>query len=153
MNTETGTEKAQGAISHSFALDTLARSDAGALKHLAEELLAQIGAIDVVFSRTGLVMLPFVDTVLNTAFHLGEVLVAEAHIRLGDHGGLDAYGAVTGRDLEQAMAMAIVDGALAAGIQAARINDFLSVQAACQANEDDLRLRKVEATRVKMETF
>lgn len=153
MATGNGNRHAEDARSHSVALDTLARSDAAALKRLAEDLLVEIGAVEVVFSRTGLVMLPFVDTVLNTAFHLGEVLVAEAHIRLGDHGGLDAYGAVTGRDLEQAMAMAIIDGALAAGLQAARIDDFLSVQAARQAQEDNLRLRKVEATRVKMETF
>ncbi|MDX8531903.1 phosphonate C-P lyase system protein PhnG [Mesorhizobium sp. VK25A] len=143
----------QGIASHAFVLDTLARSDVGALKHLAELLLPEIGSIEVVSSRTGLVMLPFIDTVLNTAFHLGEVLVAEAHIRLGDHDGLDGYGAVTGRDLEQAMAMAIVDAALAAGIQAARIGDFLSAQAARQAEEDTALLRKVEATRVKMETF
>jgi alpha-D-ribose 1-methylphosphonate 5-triphosphate synthase subunit PhnG len=143
----------QSLSSHGFVLDTLARSDAGDLKRFAETLLPEIGAIEAVASRTGLVMLPFVDTVLNTAFHLGEVLVAEAHIRLGDHGSLDGYGAVTGRDLERAMAMAVVDGALAAGIQATAIANFVEQQAARQAQEDTLRLRKVEATRVKMETF
>lgn len=143
----------QRSTSHAFALDTLARSDAGELKNLAEIVLPEIGAIEVVSSRTGLVMLPFVDTVLNTAFHLGEVLVAEAQIRLGDHGAIDAYGAVIGRDLEQAMAMAVVDGALAAGIQTARIERFVADQAARQVEEDALRLRKVEATRVRMETF
>ncbi|MFA6154475.1 phosphonate C-P lyase system protein PhnG [Mesorhizobium sp.] len=143
----------QRIASHGFVLDTLARSDDGELKKLAETLLPGIGAVEVVTSRTGLVMLPCVDTVLNTAFHLGEVLVAEAHIRLGGHGNLDGYGAVTGRDLEQAMAMAVVDGALAAGIQTDAILRFVEDQAARQAEEDTLRLRKVEATRVKMETF
>src|ERR1700754_2032856 len=122
MIDETGDQRI---ASHAFVLDTLARSDAGELRRLAETLLPEIGAIEVISSRTGLVMLPFVDTVLNTAFHLGEVLVAEAHIRLGDHGNLDGYGAVTGRDLEQAMAMAVVDGALAAGIQTASIGEFV----------------------------
>lgn len=148
-----GETEDQRSASHAFVLDTLARSGAGDLKNLAEILLPEIGAIEVVSSRTGLVMLPFVDTVLNTAFHLGEVLVAEAHVRLGDHGGIDGYGAVTGRDLEQAMAMAVVDGALAAGIQTPRIERFVTDQAARQVEEDTLRLRKVEATRVKMETF
>ena len=143
----------QHIASHAFVLDTLARGDAGELKKLAETVLPEIGAVEVVTSRTGLVMLPFVDTVLNTAFHLGEVLVAEAHIRLGDHGDLDGYGAVIGRDLEQAMAMAVVDGALAAGIQTPKILSFVEDQAAHQAEEDTLRLRKVEATRVRMETF
>lgn len=69
------------------------------------------------------------------------MLLAEAHIRLGDPGNIDGYGAVIGRDLEQAMA--VVDSALAAGIQTPGIKSFMTDQAA----------RQVEPTRVKMETF
>ncbi len=141
------------AMTHAEVLDILARAEPGSIKAIAERLLEQLGDIEVLSSRTGLAMLPFVDTVLNTAFHLGEVLVAEAHIRLTDHGGLEGYGAVVGRDLEQAMAMAIVDGALAASVCRAEIERFIAGQAAAQAKQDDDYLRKVEATRVKMETF
>jgi len=90
-------------------LDTLARADAGRLKSFAETLLPDLGTLEVIQSRTGLVMLPMRDTAQGTAFHLGEVLVSEAHIRQGD---TDGYGMRRGHDLEATMAMALIDLAL-----------------------------------------
>lgn len=71
-----------GTASHGRWLDTLARAEDGRMKALAEDLLPLLGTVEVVQSHTGLVMLPLRDTVASTDFHLGEVLVAEAHIRL-----------------------------------------------------------------------
>lgn len=139
-------------FSHADALGTLARADAGEIKAFAEELLDAVGPVEVLASRTGLVMLPYLDTVQNTAFHLGEVLVAEAHIRLSDF-AVEGYGAVTGRDLEHAMAMAVIDASLAADVRTDGIDTFLDTQQQRQRAADDMRLRKVEATRVRMETF
>ncbi len=133
-------------------LDTLARADAEALKAMAESLLPALGEIEVVQSRTGLVMLPMRDTVANTDFHLGEVLVAEAHIRVLAR-ATEGYGMVTGRDIERAMAMAVIDAAEACGIQSGRIADFVAGQAEAARSTDAARLRAVEATRVDMETF
>ncbi|WP_454852551.1 phosphonate C-P lyase system protein PhnG [Rhizobium binxianense] len=139
-------------FSHAGMLDILARADAETLKAVAEKLLDELGAAEVLASRTGLAMLPYVDTVQNTAFHLGEVLMAEAYIRLPER-GVEGYGAVVGRDLEQAMAMAVVDAAAASGVQSAGIEAFLTREHRRQAQADEARLRKVEATRVRMETF
>jgi alpha-D-ribose 1-methylphosphonate 5-triphosphate synthase subunit PhnG len=139
-------------FSHASMLDILARADAKGIKAVAENLLDEAGAVEVLVNRTGLAMLPYTDTVQNTAFHLGEVLMAEAHIRLADH-GVEGYGAVVGRDLEHAMAMAVIDASFASGIGKTGIEKFLTSEQRRQMQDDDVRLRKVEATRVRMETF
>ena len=134
---------------HARLLDILARADADRLAALAEDVLPSLGPVEVVQSRTGLVMLPMRDTAQGTDFHLGEVLVAEAHIRAT---GTEGYGMVVGRDLNRAMAMAVVDAAASLG-QTPQIRAFLHREAAEQAATDTARLREVEATRVDMETF
>lgn len=141
-----------GLASHGLRLDTLARADDRAMKAFAEDLLPHLGQIEVVQSRTGLVMLPLRDTVTGTDFHLGEVLVAEAHIRVPET-SVEGFGMVVGRDLERAMAMAVIDAAATAGRQADRITRFIADEATRAREADDARLRAVEATRVDMETF
>lgn len=140
-----------GGEDHARLLGTLARADDAALKALAEGLLPRLGDVEVLASRTGLVMLPMRETVKGTDFHLGEVLVAEAHVRLGT--GTEGYGMVIGRDLERAMAMALADASHAEGIGLDEIDRFVTVEAARQAAKDRETLCAVEATRVEMETF
>ena len=137
---------------HGAMLTALSHGCADRVKGFAESLLPSLGAIDVLRSRTGLVMLPFRDTVKGTDFHLGEVLVAEAEVRLTAHGST-GYGMVTGRDLEWAMAMALIDAAAAAGIEPAAINAFVAGTIAANAARDRQSLCAIEATRVDMETF
>lgn len=62
-------------------LRVLARADATRSKAFAESLVRQFGTVGVPQSRTGLVVLPIRDTAQGVAWHLGEVLVSEAHIR------------------------------------------------------------------------
>ncbi|MFK0207009.1 phosphonate C-P lyase system protein PhnG [Agrobacterium sp. NPDC090283] len=140
------------AYTHGQALDILAASRPETIKACAETLLTDLGAVSVVANRTGLAMLPFMDTVRNTAFHLGEVLVAEAHIRVPER-DVEGYGAVTGRDLEHAMAMAVIDAAIAAEHRPGPILELLDAESRHQEETDRERLKKVEATRVQMETF
>ncbi|MEL6641562.1 MAG: phosphonate C-P lyase system protein PhnG [Pseudomonadota bacterium] len=131
-------------------LDTLARADASDLKRFAETLIPDLGEIEVLGSQSGLVMLPMRDTAGGVAFHLGEVLMSEAHIRKGDAQG---YGMRRGHDLEASMAMALVDLAMATDVRAAECQSFCAAQAdALEAADEDV-LRHVEATRVNMETF
>jgi alpha-D-ribose 1-methylphosphonate 5-triphosphate synthase subunit PhnG len=96
-------------------------------------------------------MLPAIDSAEGTTFHLGEILTAEAHIRLGS--GVEGYGMCLGRDLEFAMALALLDAALTAGIRAAQIMGFVAAQDELQRQTDETLLRQVQATRVEMETF
>ena len=138
------------ATSHAKALDVLARADADALRATAEAILDDIGDVEVVHSRTGLVMMPVRDPVQGAAFHVGEVLVAEAHIRAA---GQEGYALRAGRDLEAAMAMAVVDCALQAGIRTGDCHALIDAEAARLAAEDAASARRTEATRVAMETF
>ncbi|WP_117194375.1 phosphonate C-P lyase system protein PhnG [Rhizobium terrae] len=152
MNDISPPDAAASRFGHAQTLDILAASEPGAAKAFAETLIDELGAIEVLASRTGIVMLPYVDTVQNTAFHLGEVLVSEAHIRLTGR-NIEGYGAVVGRDLEHSMAMAIVDACITAGIGIKAIEAFLASEHHRQRKIDETRLRKVESTRVRMETF
>lgn len=139
-----------GTPAFSQTLGTLAAADPARIKAFAETLLPDLGEVAVLHSRTGLVMLPMRDTAEGTAFHLGEVLVSEAHIRRAD---LEGYGMRRGRDLEAAMAMALVDLALASDIETAACEAFVAAEAAHLAEAEAEVLRRVEATRVDMETF
>ena len=140
-----------GDSDHPATLDILARARPERLKQHAEILLAEMGDITVIANRTGLVMVPMRDTVQNVDFHLGEVLVSEAHI--ADEAGNIGYGMVTGRDLERAMAMAVIDLRIAAFGQDTATATLLAEEKAHLAAVDEERMRQVEATRVEMETF
>jgi alpha-D-ribose 1-methylphosphonate 5-triphosphate synthase subunit PhnG len=135
------------------ALSILTHAPAEDVKALAEMLLSELGDITVLKNRTGLVMLPYTDSSQGTVFHLGEVLVAEAHIRLDDEDQTEGYGMVVGRDLTFAMAIAVIDAAISAEVQRETIENLLTEQQTMQAADDEVLLRKVESTRVNMETF
>ncbi|GLS34987.1 hypothetical protein GCM10010869_05750 [Mesorhizobium tianshanense] len=124
---------------HKQALEILAACRPDAIKALAERLLDDIGEVTVISNRTGLATLPYQDTVKGTAFHLGEVLVAAAHVRLCDH-DMEGYGAVVGRDLEHAMAMAVTDAAIAGGHRCNVISEFLDAEQRHQEETDRERL-------------
>ncbi|MCB9459212.1 MAG: phosphonate C-P lyase system protein PhnG [Anaerolineaceae bacterium] len=137
-------------LSRSEALGILTKAPAEQVKNFANSLLDEIGDVYVEKNRTGLVMLPYTDSAQGTTFHLGEVLVAEAHIKgLGQEG----YGMVVGRDVVQAMALAVIDLALALGLRTDTIAQLVSEQRQQQAADDEHLLKMVEATRVEMETF
>lgn len=138
------------AFSHSASLEVLSRCDAARLKAFADPLVAALGDIEVVENRSGLVMLPMRDTAQGTHFHLGEVLVSEARIAVS---GAEGYGMRRGRDLEAAMAMAVVDVCLASGQAVAACLAFLETEQQRLEAADRETLRRVEATRVDMETF
>lgn len=131
-------------------LDALAKADPTKLKQFVETLIGDLGDIEVLHSRTGLVMLPMRDTAQGVVFHLGEVLVSEAHIRADAQEG---YGLRRGHDLEASMAMALIDLAMKRGIQADSCTKFCEAARHSQNAKDDATLRRVEATRVNMETF
>ncbi|MDO5527946.1 MAG: phosphonate C-P lyase system protein PhnG [Paracoccus sp. (in: a-proteobacteria)] len=137
---------------HSEILETLARAEPAGLKAAAGDLLPQLGEIEVIASRSGLVMAPMRDTAQGTDFHLGEVLVAEAHIRLRAD-GTEGYGMTISHDLERAMAMAVLDAAYRSGQGGALLADYLAREKAAQREADTKTLREIEATRVEMETF
>jgi alpha-D-ribose 1-methylphosphonate 5-triphosphate synthase subunit PhnG len=131
-------------------LGVLARAPATSVKDFAEELLPALGPIEVLQNRTGLVMLPLEESVKGATFYVGEVLVSEARVRLVSGEG---YGACLGRDLHQALALAIVDAAMAANLERNHIAAYLERLTAALDLADGELVDQVEATRVEMETF
>ena len=139
-------------MTQSEYLSVLTLTPAADVKQFAESILDALGQISVLQNRTGLVMLPYRDTARGSAFYLGEVLVAEAHVRLESYNA-EGYAVCTGRDLEQALAISLLDAALQAGIEKSRIELFVSEQHQRQQLNDEMLLKQVESTRVIMETF
>jgi alpha-D-ribose 1-methylphosphonate 5-triphosphate synthase subunit PhnG len=133
-------------------LSILNNSNSETIKNFTNNLLEfpEFQGLTVLENRTGLAMLPAVDSAQGTTFHLGEVLLSVARVRLGKSEG---YNAVLGRDLEQALAIAILDAALAVDIHAKRILEFVENQKSLLDSSDHFLLAQVESTRVQMETF
>lgn len=133
-------------------LSILNNSNSEAIKTFTNNVLElpEFQGLTVLENRTGLAMLPAVDSAQGTTFHLGEVLLSVARVRLGKSEG---YNAVLGRDLEQALAIAILDVALAEGIQTKQILEFVENQKVLLESSDHFLLAQVESTRVQMETF
>jgi len=133
-------------------LSVLCRAPAEQVKEWAESRLERLEPLGIHVERnaTGLVLLPMQDTVRGGPFLLGEVLVAEALVQVGSARG---YAAVLGRDLEQALAVALLDAATQLPEQAADILELVDQQRGVQEASDAKLLREVEATRVEMETF
>jgi len=135
-------------------LSILTHAPASAVIDLAEALLPQLESVVVLENRTGLIMLPYTDTAQGTLFHLGEIQVAEARVRVG--ASVEGYGMVAGRDLLFALAVAVLDAAVTANqvpTVIAEIYAFATEQHALQTAADEDLLRQVGATRVEMETF
>ncbi len=132
-------------------LSILTHAPAEQVKQTAEALLNSLGDITVLVNRTGLVMLPYTDTVKGSRFHLGEVLVSESRVRIG--AGTEGYAACLGRDLEQSLAIALIDAALQADIATESLTAFVTAQANAQREADAALLHEVEKTRVELETF
>lgn len=140
-------------------LSILSLAPAQEVKDFVEALLARLAMVSlpvrVITSRTGLAMLPFTDSAKGVTFHLGETLLAEAHVQVGVQEG---YAACLGRDLEQAIALAILDALLqsktdAANAELPTILAFVAAAARQQQVQALALLHKIEATRVELETF
>jgi alpha-D-ribose 1-methylphosphonate 5-triphosphate synthase subunit PhnG len=133
-------------------LSILNNSNSEVVKQFTEILLEQFVTcgLTVLENRTGLAMLPAVDSAQGTTFHLGEVLLSVARVQLGISQG---FTACLGRDLERALAIAILDAALTEGIETKRILEFVESQKLLLESNDHFLLAQVESTRVQMETF
>lgn len=71
-------------------------------------------------------MLLFPETVPGTAFHLGEVLVAEERIKVPAR-AIDGYDPIVGGDLDHAMAMAVLDATITAKHELHHVAELLKI--------------------------
>jgi alpha-D-ribose 1-methylphosphonate 5-triphosphate synthase subunit PhnG len=136
-------------------LSTLSAATAVDVIALADAVLPRFQDVQVIQNRTGIVMLPYRDTAKGVVFHVGEVLMAEAHVRAALTNGrmVEGYGACLGRNTQHALAMAVIDAALRAGVEVNTIEAFVALQADSLLRQDQALRAKVETTHVEMETF
>ncbi|MBE0509287.1 MAG: phosphonate C-P lyase system protein PhnG [Chromatiales bacterium] len=121
------------------------------LKVLAEGLAERYAAEDLTLPQSGLGLLPLCDSALGDTYYLGELPLAQAHVRLHTEDGQTVEGAATLMDDRAglARALAILDGVLAARLpghdQAAQL---LAEGAAVVAEQTRQRQALLAATRV-----
>lgn len=90
--------------------EVLVESPAALAHDLARAIEAELPVRVVVPPRQGLVMNQVRETARNSRFYLGEALMSECRVRIGDVEGL---GAVLGSDDELARSLAVIDAAYA----------------------------------------
>lgn len=152
------TQPLQFPLNAAERLSTLSRAEPDALKAAVELIIPELEPIAVVYNRTGLVMLPYTDSAQGKRFHIGEVLIAEARVVTNNAEG---YGACLGHDVETALAIALIDAAMATPLNSeqttpayiAIITNLLNMQRAAQLAADETLLQAVELTRAEIETF
>jgi len=99
----------------------------------------------------GMIMMRFVDTAKNQVFNLGEVLITEAEVRIGDNRG---YAMMMGMELEATLASAILDAAVESGHPlSSRIIDLLMTEEKRLKNELQKMRSKINTTKVDFEAM
>ena len=96
-------------ISRRRRTEALVESDPSVARGLAELVERASEVREVVPARQGLVMCQVRETARNSRFYLGEALMTECRVRIGDVEGL---GAALGGDAALAHDLAVVDAAL-----------------------------------------
>ena len=91
----------------------LVLGDSALRRQLADEVRAAVAVEETVPPRLGLVLATVRESARRSLFHLGEVLVTEAKVRVAGAPGL---GLIQGRDSEAALDLAIIDAAWTAGL-------------------------------------
>jgi alpha-D-ribose 1-methylphosphonate 5-triphosphate synthase subunit PhnG len=129
----------------------LVLGDPALRRALADEVGAHHVIDDIQPPRLGLVLTTVRESARRTLFHLGEVLVTEAKVRVAGSAGL---GVIRGNDFEAARHLAIVDAAWNARLPmtegwAARVD---SAEADLEAALDREQA-SLAATRVEFETL
>lgn len=106
-----GGDSDSGAMTRERRCEAIALARAADLVPLAEAVLADAPVQVLRGPTVGTLMLRARESALGQTFHLGEALVTEAFVAIGDHRG---YAVVQGMERELALAGAICDAAVEA---------------------------------------
>lgn len=93
--------------------EVLAEGNLALWERLADEIAARYEVVVVEPPATGLVMLQAKDSVAETPFYLGEVLITRATVTIN---GVVGYGLTLEEEGVRAICMAVLDAALAASL-------------------------------------
>jgi len=129
----------------------LVLGDPSLRRNFADEVRASAEVTLVATPRVGLVLVTVRESARRSLFHLGEVLVTEAKVRVS---GVPGLGILQGRDLDAALDLAVVDAAWNAGLPltAGWISRMEAAETALEATLDREQAA-LAATRVEFETL
>jgi len=126
--------------------EILAAADEDLLLELAQEIADRYEVRVLQRPETCTVMLQAVDSVGETPFFVGEVLLTEAAVAIG---GVSGYGFALEDEPRRALSGAIIDAALSAGLpEAARIRAALAQAAKALRDRQTKEAALVAATTV-----
>ncbi|BDG29804.1 phosphonate C-P lyase system protein PhnG [Thermus thermophilus] len=134
------------------ALGHLAQAPVEALERLVRQVRGDLGKGVVLREGPALLPLPFRDGRRGGLFYLGEALVYECWLRFPER-GVEGYGLVLGEDREKARALATLDAALAAGVGVEAILEGARASREAREAEDEALWKKVNRTRLEVETL
>lgn len=126
--------------------EILAESDFSVWEDMASRLASSYKIKIIQEPETFLVMMPAQDSVEQSKFYLGEVLITEAVVEIH---GTPGYGFAMEDNPAQALAYAIINAALAHGIpEAEEIQNIMSQQEAILESQKRQEERMIASTRV-----
>ena len=129
----------------------LVLGDPGLRRNLADAVRSEHPVEAVLPPRVGLILITVRESARCRRFHLGEVLVSEARVRVA---GCSGRGLVQGRDLDAAVDLAVIDAALAGQLSLTTEWEglFLAAEAHLEARLDEEQAVLAQ-TRVEFETL
>ncbi|KAF5414757.1 MAG: hypothetical protein C5S48_07730 [Candidatus Methanogaster sp.] len=131
--------------------ELIAHANSERICEIAERILADTEVEVIKKPVGGMIMMRFRDTAEKCIFNLGEVLVTEAEVRIGEELG---YAMVMGRDPEAALAGAILDAAVEAEhTLAPEIVDLLGSEEVRRKEELQKTRAEVVTTKVDFEVM
>ena len=120
-------------------------------KALADEVRALVAVDQSSTPRVALVLATVRESARRSLFHLGEVLVTEAKVRVS---GVPGLGLIQGRDLEAALDLAVIDAAFNAALPlVSGWTTRLEQEEASLERRLDREQASLAATRVDFETL
>lgn len=128
----------------------LAAADRGKLAALADRIRERAEIAPLAPPREGLMLMQTRDSVAGAAFHLGEIPMARAHLRLtAPEGSAEGGAALMSDDLALVTRLAILDAALTAELpEAPEIEALIAEGMAARAEVQARRALALDRTRV-----
>jgi alpha-D-ribose 1-methylphosphonate 5-triphosphate synthase subunit PhnG len=126
--------------------EILAEGNSSVWESLSQRLAERYEIKMIQEPETCLIMMPVKDSVENSMFYLGEILITEAVVDLG---GTQGYGFALEDRPEHALACAVIDAALSHGVQeSTEIRLLLEQQKSEIEQKTMLEKRMIASTRV-----
>lgn len=127
----------------------LSVADRDELAATAELVLAVAPSTTVVTGpRTATMLVELTESVQDQPFHVGEVVVSEAEVTVDGRAG---HGLVLGHDVERALAAAVCDAAVEAGVLVSDVEALVTQTEERVRRAHAARARRVAGTRVTMD--